>query len=76
MGLCVTRIQTKTIVFEIPNQTLKRHCLQINGNNTKMKPRGWIRMTPTPHSILKELFDHFLASAVELKSCSFDGKGL
>ena len=44
--LRVTEIKTKTIVFEIPNQTLKRYCLQMNGNKTKRKPRGWIRMTP------------------------------
>ena len=46
MGLCVMGIKTKTIVLEIPNQTLKRHCLQMKENNTKRKPRGWIRMTP------------------------------
>ena len=44
--LRVTEIKTKTIVFEIPNQTLKRYCLQMNGNKTKRKPRAWIRMTP------------------------------
>ena len=44
-GLHVTRIKTKTNCLEIPNKTLKRHCLQMNGNKTKRKPRGWIRMT-------------------------------
>ena len=47
MGLRVTRIKSITIVFEIPNQTLKGHCLKIIGNKTKRKPRGWIRITPT-----------------------------
>ena len=69
-------IRTKTIVFDIPNQTLKQHCLQIYGNKTKRKSRGWVRMTPTPHNILRKLFDHCLASLVELKSHSLDGKGL
>ena len=45
-GLRVMGKKTKTIVFEILNQTLKHHCLQMNGNRTKRKPRGWIRMTP------------------------------
>ena len=44
--LRVTEIKTKTIIFEIPNKTLKQHCLQMKGNKTKRKPRGWIRMTP------------------------------
>ena len=30
-------------------------------------------MTPTPHSILRELFDHCLVSLVELMDHSFDG---
>ena len=39
-------LKPKQIVLEIPNQTLRQHCLQMNENKTKRESRGWIRMTP------------------------------